>query len=132
MSPLTERCSEKYGKKLLGKTDMEDALKRLDKLTHEESRMAIAEVLRPTHVINERAREIREQVPTVDDTVASVEDNAAEVIDGAQIIINQASVPPLNASSPFPQSNPEPRKNLNNPTSCRRPDKQHPPFLTPS
>ena len=94
MSSLTERCLEKYGKKLLGKTDMEDALKRLDKLTHEESRMATAEVPRPTHVIDERAREVSEQVPTVDDKVVSVEDNDAEVITGAQIINNQTSVTP--------------------------------------
>jgi hypothetical protein len=44
MSLLTERCSEKYGKKLIGRTDMEDALKRLDKLTQEEARMAMQKI----------------------------------------------------------------------------------------
>jgi hypothetical protein len=83
MFPLTERCSEKYGKKLIGRTDMEDALKRLDKLTHEEARMATAEVLRATHAIDER-------VLAVDDRVASVDDKVAEVINGAQIIFSQA------------------------------------------
>jgi hypothetical protein len=68
MSPLTEQCSEKYGKKLIGMTDIEDALKRLDKLTQEEARMAIAENLRVTHAVNER--------------VASVDNKVAEVIDG--------------------------------------------------
>ena len=48
MSPLTEQCSEKYGKKLIGRTDMEDALKRLDKLTKEEARMAIVQNLKAT------------------------------------------------------------------------------------
>ena len=48
VSPVTERCSEKYAKRLIGKTDMEDALKNLDRLTQEESRMAIAENLRTT------------------------------------------------------------------------------------
>jgi hypothetical protein len=62
---------------------MEDALKRLDKLTHEEARMATAEVLRATHVIDER-------VHAVDDRVASVDDKVAEVINGAQIIFSQA------------------------------------------
>jgi hypothetical protein len=33
-------------KKLLGKSDIEDALKRLDTLTQEEARMATAEVLK--------------------------------------------------------------------------------------
>ena len=69
MSPsLTKQCSEKYGKKLIGMTDMEDALKRLDKLTQEEVRMAIAENLRATHAVDER--------------VASVNNKVAEVIGG--------------------------------------------------
>ena len=38
-------------KKLVGRRDMEDALKRLDKLTQEEARMAAAENLRLTHII---------------------------------------------------------------------------------
>jgi hypothetical protein len=45
---VTKRGSEKYAKRLIGKTDMEDALKRLDRLTQQESRMAIAENLRTT------------------------------------------------------------------------------------
>jgi hypothetical protein len=76
MSPLTKRLIEKFGKKLIGKTDLEDALKRLDKLTQDEARMATAEVLRATHAINER-------VLAVDDRVASVGNQVAEVIDGA-------------------------------------------------
>ena len=35
--------------KLLGRNDVEDALKRLDTLTQEEARMAIAETLNVTH-----------------------------------------------------------------------------------
>ena len=35
---------------------MEDALKRLDTLTHEEARMAIAENLKATHIVGERVR----------------------------------------------------------------------------
>jgi hypothetical protein len=72
---VTERASERFWKKLIGQTDMEDALKRLDKLTQEEARMATAEVLRTTHAINNR--------------VASVDDKVARVIHGAQIIISQ-------------------------------------------
>jgi hypothetical protein len=62
--------SEKYLKKLIGKTDIEDALKRLDKLTNEEVRMVTAQVLKATH--------------TVDDKVKAVDDKVAVVIDGAQ------------------------------------------------
>ena len=38
-------------KKLIGKKEMEDALKRLDKLTQDEARMAAAETLKLTHVL---------------------------------------------------------------------------------
>ena len=39
-------------KKLLGKSDVEDALRRLDKLTQEEARMATAEVLKVTQRVD--------------------------------------------------------------------------------
>jgi len=54
---------------------MEDALKRLDKLTHEEARMAIAENLRAAHAVDER-------VAGVDDRLAIVNDKVEEVIHG--------------------------------------------------
>ena len=53
LTSLTERYSEKYTKKLIGRTKMEDALKRLDKLTQEEARMAAAENLKATHIVDE-------------------------------------------------------------------------------
>ena len=42
---LTDVPGEKYLKKLLGRSDVEDALKRLDNFTQEEAQMATAEVL---------------------------------------------------------------------------------------
>jgi hypothetical protein len=39
-------------KKLLGRNDVEDALKRLDKLTQEEARMAMAEMLKITRGVD--------------------------------------------------------------------------------
>ena len=53
-------------KKLLGKNEIEDSLKRLDTLTQEEARMATAEILRVTH---------------------SVDDNVKVVLDGAHGVI---------------------------------------------
>ncbi|KAI0277625.1 hypothetical protein BGY98DRAFT_605869 [Russula aff. rugulosa BPL654] len=50
--------SEKFGKKLIGSTDMEDALKRLDKLTQEEAWMGIAQNLKATHTVGERVTEV--------------------------------------------------------------------------
>ena len=59
---------------------MEDALKRLDKLTHEEARMAIAQNLKATHTIDDRVRVVADRVLDVDDRVASV-DNKVEGVD---------------------------------------------------
>jgi hypothetical protein len=83
---VTEGCSEKYAKRLIGKTDMEDALKKLDKLTQEEARMIIAENLRATHAVDERVRDVTERVLSVDDRVANVNDKVAEVIHGVEVV----------------------------------------------
>jgi hypothetical protein len=48
--------SNVYIKRLIGRTDVEDALKKLDKLTVEVARMAIAQNLKATHNVNERVR----------------------------------------------------------------------------
>ena len=67
---------------------MEDALKKLDKLTHEEAQMAIAENLRATHAVDERVRGVTEQVLAVDDRVAGVDDRLANVNDKVTEVIH--------------------------------------------
>ena len=52
----TELGVEKFLKRLAGRTDLEDALKKLDRLTQEEARMAAAENLRITHSVRDEAR----------------------------------------------------------------------------
>jgi hypothetical protein len=69
---------------------LEDALKKLDRLTQEEARMTIAENLRATHAVDERVRGVTEQVLSVDDRVANVNDKVAEVIHGVQIIFRRS------------------------------------------
>ena len=49
-------------KKLIGKREMEDALKRLDKLTQDEARMAAAETLNLAHVLVDN--QVRESLRT--------------------------------------------------------------------
>ena len=94
---------------------MEDALKKLDKLTQEEARMAAAENLKATHIVDERVRGVAnnvaiidnrvadvddrvagvddrvagvdDRVARVDDRVAAISDKVAEVVNGAQIVI---------------------------------------------
>ena len=78
---LTEECLERYLKKLIGRTDLEDGVKRLDKLTLEESRMATAENLKATHAVDERVKGVDNRVADVDDRVAGVDDRVAGVDD---------------------------------------------------
>ena len=47
-------------------------MKRLDKLTHEEARMAIVENLKATHAVGETVRGVDNRVRVVDDRVAEV------------------------------------------------------------
>ena len=60
---------------------MEDALKRLDKLTQEEARMAIAQNLKATHTVDERVRGVANTVVAIDNRVAGVDDRVAGVDD---------------------------------------------------
>ena len=62
-----DRRLEKYVKRLLGKTDIEDALKRLDKLTQEEARMATAQLLTLTHGVDGKVEDIGDTVRVVRD-----------------------------------------------------------------
>ena len=86
MSLLAERCSEKYAKKLIGRTDIEDALKRLDKLTQEEAWMGIAQNLKATHTVGESVRGVADKVVVIDDRVADVGDSVARVDDRVRVV----------------------------------------------
>ena len=66
-------------KKLIGNNEIEDALKRLDRLTQEEARMASAQLLRVANVIDSEVREIADNVLIVDDRVAGVDGRVAGV-----------------------------------------------------
>jgi len=57
--------TEKYLKKLIGRTDIEDALKRLDRLTHDEVLMANAQVLKLAHTIDDKVTNIDGKVTTL-------------------------------------------------------------------
>jgi hypothetical protein len=79
--PLTKTFSEKYLKKLIGKNDIEDALKRLDRLTQEEARMAAAQLLKVTNTIDNRVWGIADNVLVVDNRVAGIDERVAGVDD---------------------------------------------------
>jgi hypothetical protein len=49
MSLVVESAAEKFAKKLLGESEVESVLKRLDRLTQEEARMAVVQTLEVVH-----------------------------------------------------------------------------------
>ena len=76
-------CLEKYLKKLLGKTDIENALKKLDRLTQEEVRMATAQLLTLTHGVDDKVTRIDDEVKCVDGNVKDIGDMVRVVHEGA-------------------------------------------------
>jgi archaellum component FlaC len=79
IEPFPEKYLKKLIKKLIGNNEIEDALKRLDRLTQEEARMASAQLLEITDAINTEVREIGHNMIVVDDRVAGVDDRVAGV-----------------------------------------------------
>ena len=73
--------SEKFMKRLFGKRDIDDALGRLDKLTQEEVRMAVAQVLKTTNRVDDK-------VTTVGCGVQVVDEKADAILDSARIVFN--------------------------------------------
>ena len=63
---------ERWLKKLMGNSDIEDSLKNLDKLTQEEARMAQAEQLKVTHSINENVTKVDKKVEGLDETAKGI------------------------------------------------------------
>ena len=89
-----EPSSEKYLKKLFWKSDIAETLKRLDRLTQVEARMADAQLLKATNMINHGVRVVADNVLVVVDRsseavvngVRAVDDKVAAVNDGAEYI----------------------------------------------
>ena len=65
----------------MGKNNIEHALKKLDRLTQEEARMASAQLLEITNAIDSEVREIADNVLVVDDRVAGVDERVADVFE---------------------------------------------------
>ena len=76
-------------KKVIGNNEIEDALKRLDRLTQEEARMASAQLLKVTNAIDSEVREIADNVLVTNDGVAGVNDRVASVDDRVACVDNR-------------------------------------------
>ena len=90
---------EKYMKKLIGNTEIEDSLEKLDKLTVEEARMASAELLEITHRVDDRVKgvegsvqDVHGNVQVVDNRVQGVDNRVQAVDDRLQIVDDRAQV----------------------------------------
>jgi hypothetical protein len=76
---------------LTGRADIENALKRLDKLTQEEARMAATQVLKATRSVDDRVRGVGDQVADVDGRVKAMDGKVAKIIniEGTRTIFSQ-------------------------------------------
>ena len=94
---------EKYLKKLMGNTEIEDTLQRLDRLTQEEAMMASTELIKITHsvegrvtCVDGRVQDVRSDVQNVgkrvEDKVEGVSDKVLD-IDGKLEQVNRSSSP---------------------------------------
>jgi hypothetical protein len=72
--------------RVAGRTDLEDGLKKLDKLTLEEVAMASVELLRITHSIDNKVTVVGDGVRGVDGKVQVVNDNVKAVDHKVQTI----------------------------------------------
>ncbi|KAH9165684.1 hypothetical protein EDB89DRAFT_2133058 [Lactarius sanguifluus] len=79
-------------RKLIGRTDIEDALKRLNKLTQEEARMAIAQVLKVTHHVDNGVKNISDIVGLIGTKVNDVDDKVKVVIEVPLLLVAKAEV----------------------------------------
>ncbi|KAH9986506.1 hypothetical protein BJV77DRAFT_1070932 [Russula vinacea] len=75
---VEQNRAKKFMKKLVGRTDIEDALQRLEKVTLEEARMATAEALKAIHGVG---NQVGDKVDGVQDKLKIVEDKM-RVVEG--------------------------------------------------
>jgi hypothetical protein len=83
---------ETFFKKLFGKKDIEDALKKLDALTMEEARMAIAETLKVTNRVDIKVNKVDDKVDKVDETVNRVDDKVDKMDDTVNRVDDKVTV----------------------------------------
>jgi hypothetical protein len=83
--------SEKMVKRIAGRTDLEDGLKKLDTLTNEELVMAMAQLLKIAHNIENKMtgvgdgiRDVDEKVQVVNDSVRAVDNVVQTIADGGE------------------------------------------------
>ena len=77
---------EKFLRRMIGRTDLEDGIKKLDKLTNEEVAMASAQLLKVTHNIDNNVMRVDEGVTRVDENVLVVKSEVQVVNDNIKAV----------------------------------------------
>ncbi|KAI0264553.1 hypothetical protein BGY98DRAFT_1192114 [Russula aff. rugulosa BPL654] len=80
---------KRYFRKLVGNTDIEDSLQRLDRLTQEEARMASAELLKVTHSVDDKVMGVDDRVRDIEGKVEDVQGDVHDVGDKVQDVDNR-------------------------------------------
>jgi hypothetical protein len=83
---------EKFLKKVAGRTDLEDGLKKLEKMTNEEIAMASARLLKVTDNIDNKVTGVGEGVRGVDEKVQVVRGEVQVVEDEVQVVKGEVQV----------------------------------------
>ncbi|KAI0277874.1 hypothetical protein BGY98DRAFT_578029 [Russula aff. rugulosa BPL654] len=78
-----------YLKVLIGNTDVQDALQRLNDLTEEEAGIARAELRRTTHNLGEGVQGVGRGVEGIADRVQHIHDNVGSVDEGVQDVLDR-------------------------------------------
>ena len=82
---LAEYTTEKFMKRLVGKTDVEDALQRLDMLTKEEILMVAARTLGVSHRIDDNISGIKEVIRGIREDVNEIKEDTRNVDDNPNV-----------------------------------------------
>ncbi|KAH9069637.1 hypothetical protein EDB83DRAFT_2191136, partial [Lactarius deliciosus] len=103
---MKQSRAKKFVKRVAGQTDLEDGLKKLDKLTTEEVLMASVQLVKVTHKIDNKVtgvgdgvRGVDEKVQVVNDNVKAIGDKVQIIADGAQSLISDSPACPIFANS---------------------------------
>ena len=94
---LADYKTEKFMKRLIGKTEVEDGLQRLDMLTKEENLMTAActleatgEIRRDVDVVKDDTRDIKEDTRDIKEDTRGIKDNTCEIKDDTRDIKEDA------------------------------------------
>ncbi|KAI9436852.1 hypothetical protein H4582DRAFT_363097 [Lactarius indigo] len=89
---MEQSRAKKFLKKVAGWTDLEDGLKKLDKLTNEEVVMASSQILKVAHTVDNKVTAVGDGVKGVDEKVQVVESEVQVVKSEVQVVKSEVQV----------------------------------------